>query len=326
MGGSSMSPRLRLVLFGDGLWAAESLRRLLQGPYTVTGVVVRARPTDGELADAARAARIPVFQPVRVNDSSIMTDLRALAPDLGLSIAYDQIFRPALLELPRLGVLNFHAGMLPFYRGRNVINWALINGEREIGITAHFVDEGIDTGDILRQLRLPIGWNDTYGEVLCRVIQVMPDLVEEVVRLVASGEYARQPQPPVGTYFGARGDGDEWLDWADTSVNLHNKVRAITRPGPGARTLLGAESVTIWRAYCDPTWPKYLATAGQVVGRTPEGVLIKTGDSVLLVKEAQVGNQESQTPSWPIGTRLGPGPNRLTLAPALSSDTRGRAP
>jgi methionyl-tRNA formyltransferase len=195
--------------------------------------------------------------------------------------------------------------MLPFYRGRNVINWALINGEQEIGVTAHFVDAGIDTGDILLQHRLPVGWTDTYGDLLCRVVQIMPDLVEETVRRIAGKSYTRHRQPEVGTYFGARGEGDEWLDWRETSVDLHNKVRAIARPGPGARTWLDVETVQVWRAYCDPAWPKYRATPGQVVGRTEAGVLVKTGDSVLLLTEVQLPGRAAAPPSWPIGTRLG---------------------
>jgi methionyl-tRNA formyltransferase len=108
-----------------------------------------------------------------------------------------------------------------------------------------------------------------------------------------------------GTYFCGREDGDEWLDWVDSSLNLYNKVRAITRPGPGARTLLGDREVIIWRAAYDRSWPSYVATPGQVVGRSEQGVMVKTGDSTLLLEEAQIGDEASRKPAWPIGTRLG---------------------
>ena len=103
------------------------------------------------------------------------------SPDLNLSVSYDQIIRRPLLEAAPLGFVNFHAGKLPIYRGRNVVNWALINGETEIGLTAHFMDEGIDTGDILLQRTLPIAWTDTYGDVLSRVVDAFPDLVRDAV-------------------------------------------------------------------------------------------------------------------------------------------------
>jgi methionyl-tRNA formyltransferase len=272
----------------------------------VAGVVLRARPSDDGLQRAAEAARVPVLQPRHVNHAGFLECLRALAPSLNLSIAYDQIFRREALASAPAGCLNFHAGRLPLYRGRNVINWALINGELEIGLTAHFVDEGIDTGDILVQRTLPVAWEDTYGDVLARVVDAMPDVVVESVDLVARGGYSVEPQAHLpGTYFAGREWGDEWLDWSDTSVNLHNKVRAISRPGPGARTTIDGKPVIVWRAYCDPAWPKYIATPGQVVGRLPEdGVLVKTGDCTLRVHEVEVGGIVGP-PAWRIGTRLG---------------------
>jgi methionyl-tRNA formyltransferase len=300
-----MSRPLRIALFGDGAWAAASAERLQDGPYRVVCLVGRRRPTDGSLAAAAATMGVPLWCPDCVDAPETLEILRTYAPDLALSIAYDQIFRRPLLESLPLGCVNFHAGKLPFYRGRNVINWAIINGERELGVTAHLVDDGIDSGDIVLQRTLPIAWTDTYGDVLCRVVQVMPDLVEETVRLVARGEYPRTPQVGPSTYFGGRQDGDEWLDWTESSSRLHNKVRAISRPGPGARTLLDRAVVTVWRAYFDPSWPMYLATPGQVVGRSAAGAVVKTGDSTLLVQEVQLGSAAPQVPDWPIGTRLG---------------------
>jgi methionyl-tRNA formyltransferase len=306
MGGLLLSRNLRIALFGDAAWAAESLRRLHGAGHDVVGVFLRTRPTDGSLRHAADELGIPTFEPARINDPAEVERLRALKPDLGVSVSYDQIFRRPVLEAPPLGMLNFHAGKLPFYRGRNVINWALINGERELGLTAHFVDDGIDTGDIVLQRTVPIGWCDTYADVLDRAVTHLPPLVEEAVALAAEGELERHPQPAWGTYFAARRPGDEWLDWTDTGVNLHNKVRAITRPGPGARTRLDGQEIIVWRAYCDPAWPRYLATPGEVVGRRGhEGVLVKTGDSVLLVHEVQLPGAAPAVPAWPIGTRLG---------------------
>src|SRR6185503_1899603 len=108
--------------------------------------------------------------------------------------------RRSMLEIPPLGILNFHAGKLPLYRGRNVINWALINGEHEIGLTAHYMDEGIDTGDIVLQRTLPVAWTDAYDVVLRRVVEQLPALVDEAVDLVATGRATRTPQSGWGTY------------------------------------------------------------------------------------------------------------------------------
>jgi methionyl-tRNA formyltransferase len=318
-----MSP-FRIVLFGDGTWAANSLLRLARAKHQIAGVVVRTRPSDDSLVEAARSHGLPIFQPASVNALDFVRTIAELAPDLNLSISYNQILRSPTRETARLGFVNFHAGKLPFYRGRNVINWAIINGEREIGMTAHFVDEGIDTGDIILQRMLPIDWTDTYGDVLGQVIEHFPDLVLDTVDLIASGKAQPQRQADLpGTYFSGRAEGDEWLDWSDTSYNLHNKIRAITCPGPGARTLLGDKTVVVWRAFYDPAWPKYIATPGQVVGRRSDGVVVKTGDSTIVVQKAQVAGGACATPAWPIGTRLGL--NLLTYVHSLMARLEGLA-
>lgn len=306
----------RLALFGDGPWAAHSLELLAGEGYPIACVIERVAPSDESLEQTARMLGVPLLRPDRASAPEFVRELTTLAPDLGLSISYNQILRRVVLDLPRLGVVNFHAGMLPRYRGRNVINWAIINGEEEIGLTAHMVDEGIDTGAIIVQRALPIGWTDTYGDVLQRVVAAFPALVADTVRLVASGRAAPVPQDEsAATYFGGREEGDEWLDWSATSRELHNKIRAITRPGPGARTVIGDRQLLIWRAHYEPDWPRYTATPGQVVGRSADGAaIVKTGDSTIRVHEVQHVGEESGAPGWRIGTRLGVNLNTLPLS------------
>ena len=295
-----------VVVLGDGRWSAESLRRIRASGHSVLAAVVRQSPSDGTLGDAAAEARIPVLQPTRVNDPSFVEALRARAPDLLVSVAYDQILRAPVRGVARLGGVNLHAGALPRYRGRNVINWAIINGEAEIGVTAHLIDDGIDTGDVVLQRFLPIGWTDTYGDVLARVVEAIPPMAADAVDLITAGGLVARPQDhAAATYCGGRAAGDEWIDWTLPSRRLHDLVRGIARPGPGARTLLGQEPVTIWRAYFDPDWPRYLGTPGQVVGRDASGVTVKTGDSTLRVLEVQCAGAAPAVPGWPIGTRLG---------------------
>jgi methionyl-tRNA formyltransferase len=303
---------MRLLFFGDGAWAADSLRRIARRPWPVAAVVLRRGPSDDSLAKAARELGLPTLQPGNVNSPEFLEIVRSFAPELNVSVSYDQIVRRPLLDSAPRGFVNFHAGKLPLYRGRNVVNWALINGETEIGITGHYMDEGIDTGDIVLQRTLPIGWTDGYGDVLDRVVAAFPELVESTLGLIAENAAVprRQAHLP-GTYFGMRKEGDEWLDWSDTSRALHNKVRAITRPGPGARTRIGDERVIVWKAHWDPAWPLYRATPGEVVGRRGDGVIVKTGDSTLLVREAAApaAGRPPGVPAWPVGTRLGSGPD-----------------
>lgn len=298
---------MRILYFGDGEWATNSLLRLIQDGHELLGVVLRVSPTDPGLRLESEQLRLPIFQPQQVNDKEFVDQVMALKPDVNLSCSYNQILRRPILETAPLGFINFHAGKLPAYRGRNVINWAIINGEHEIGITAHYIDEGIDTGDIILQRTLPIAWTDTYGDVLKNVVEAFPGLVGDSVNAVATGNIMRQPQSQnLGTYFPGRENGDEWLDWSDRSLNIYNKIRAISRPGPGAITRLESQDIIIWSADYDVAWPQYLATPGQVVGRLAgKGALVKTGDSTILIREIGTGKAESQVANWPLGTRLG---------------------
>ncbi len=296
---------MRTVMFGDGGWASRTLLRLRETGHDTAAVVLRVRPSDDTLEAAAHACGIPVLQPRDVNAPEFVARMRDLGADVHLSIAYNQIFRTAIRDTAAW-FLNVHAGKLPRYRGRNVINWALINGEPEIGITVHLVDDGIDTGAILLQRSVPITPTATYGEVLEHIHAAIPDLVVESFAKITRGDAAPRPQfHENATYCPGRAAGDEWLDWTDTSCALHNKIRALTHPGPGARTLLDRDEITIWRATYDPYWPRYVATPGAVVGRQADGVLVKTRDSTILLQEVQVNGGPPHVPRWPMGTRLG---------------------
>jgi methionyl-tRNA formyltransferase len=311
---------MRLVIFGDGRWAANSLV-VLAREYDIAAVVIRSTPSNATLEVAARDLGIPVLQPQRINDPEFVAAVAAMNTDLGISISCNQILRRPVLDSTRLGFINFHAGALPYYRGRNVINWAIINGETEVGLTAHYVDEGIDTGDILLQQKLPIAWTDSYGDVLDRIVKAFPDFVLDAVHGVDSGRLTRKPQDhSAATYFSGRADGDEWLDWSDTSANLYNKIRAISKPGPGARTLLGDRVIVAWKAIYDPSWPRYIATPGQIVGRNNDGVVVKTGDSTLVLIDVQYETEGPEPPSLPIGTRLGV--NLMDVVRSLQSRVR----
>jgi methionyl-tRNA formyltransferase len=296
---------MRIILFGDGPWATKCLTPLVEAGHEVVAVVLRTRPSETGLAAAAQSLGVPTLQPTRVNSAECVTTIAGLKPDVNLSIAYDQIFGSDI-RATASWFLNVHAGKLPKYRGRNIINWAIINGESEIGLTVHVVDHGIDTGDVLLQRLLPIGWTDTYGDVLDRVVREVPALVVESLDMLASGAAEPWPQGTGGTYYGARREGDEWIDWSRPSVDVYNKIRGITHPGPGARTMLGDRPVIVWRAAYDPRWPMYRATPGEVVGRSPgTGVIVKTGDSTVLLQDVQVEGRPLEIAAWPIGVRLG---------------------
>jgi methionyl-tRNA formyltransferase len=300
------------VYFGDGIWAVKCLRRLLDEGHCALAVVLRTSPSDSTLKELAEEIGVPTRTPDNVNSPKFLAWLHSLEPDLNISMSYDQILRKPILNSAPLGFINCHAGKLPYYRGRNVVNWAIINNEEEIGLTIHYVDEGIDTGDIILQRTLPIDWEDTYGTMLEKIQESFPELLAKAVRLIEKGEVNRQPQAhQEGTYFSKRVPGDEWIDWRDSSLNIYNKIRAITHPGPGARTLLDGQKLIVWQAFYDPSWPEYIATPGEVVGIIPDqGVKVKTGDSTLILERVQFVGDVEHIPEFQIGTRFGVGPTQ----------------
>lgn len=304
----SMDPfTMKIIVFGDGVGTASTVRLLLDKKWQVVAVVERTPPRSTILENITKEHNLPLFHPAHVNRSKFINEIRKLDPDIILSIGYNQIFHNEILELPPLGCINFHPSKLPFYKGRNVVMWAMINGEEEFGITAHYMDRGIDTGPILFQETIKIYWNDTYNDIVQRLDGLIPSFVIKTLDLVRNGNVNLTIQDPyAGTYCGNFEIEDRWLDWTDSSYNLYNKIRAITSPGPGALSVLGQSELIIWKAYYDPIWPKYVGAPGQIIGRfQEEGVLIKTGDSMLLLQTAQTEGQPIETPKWRIGTRLG---------------------
>ena len=211
-----MNP-LRLGYFGDGPWAHRALEALLEEERVqVLFVCGRWQSEDEVLASMAQAAGIPFWTHPRINAEEFRERVEEAKTDLLVSMSFNQIFRRSLLDLPRLAAINCHAGKLPFYRGRNILNWALINDEREFGVTVHHIDEGVDTGDIIVQETLPISDEDDYGTLLERAYPKCAELVQRAVVQIAEGTAQRIPQSalhPVGSYCCARGQGDERLDW-----------------------------------------------------------------------------------------------------------------
>ena len=299
---------MRFVFFGDGLWAANCLQRLLDDGHQALAVVLRKHQSDLTLERLAQKHSIACNQPDSVNETEFVQYVKGMASDLNISVSYDQILRKAIRQSARMGFINAHAGKLPFYRGRNPINWAIINNETEIGLTLHFVDKGIDTGDIIVQRTLPLVWEDDYQTALGKVHEALPEVVSEGVKLIETGEVDPKPQAHLeGSYFSRRIPGDEWIEWDDSSLDIYNKVRAITHPAPGARTSLDGRTLTIWKASYDASWPTYKATSGEVVGVVAgKGVKVKTADSTILVETVQLENGPEVTPDFPIGTRFIP--------------------
>ena len=304
---------MKIGYFGDGPWSHLALERVLGlTGVTVAFITARHDAPDPVLRDWARALDVPFFTFEDVNAPAVIGQIAEFATDLLVSMSFNQILRSEILSVAPLGFVNCHAGALPFYRGRNPLNWALINGEERFGVTVHHVDLGIDTGDIIVQRFTDIAVDDSYGTVLPKAYELCAETLCEALRRMADGTATRTPQSdidPVGFYCGRRRPGDEWIDWRWDSARAHNFIRAIALPAPCARTYLGDRPLALLQSALIAKAPRYLGTPGEVVGRDTSGVVVKTGDATLRVLSVAELDGDGMpgpafTPRFAIGTRF----------------------
>jgi len=305
---------MRVGYFGDGPWSHRTLDELLAtGRVQIQFIVARFKNPDPVLRERAAKLGVPFFTHHNVNNPEFLAQIAPFGCDLLISMSFDQILHKSILGATPLGFINCHAGALPFYRGRNILNWALINGASEIGVTVHHVDEGIDTGDIILQRKIELGRDTDYAQLLEAAIDICATTLRDAVVALADRTAKRTQQVtihPRGFYCGIRRPGDEWLDWNWTSKRVHDFVRAISLPGPGARTVIGDQEWAVLRTSLIAEAPEYICTTGEVVGRDAEGVVVKTGDATIHVSRVAAVSvdgklDEPAVPTWRIGTRLG---------------------
>ena len=256
---------------------------------------------------------LPVYQPENPNDPAFVAAMRQLEPDFLFSCYYRHMLKQPLLDLPRLGALNMHGSLLPKYRGRVPVNWVLVNGETETGITLHYMEAKADRGDIVAQKRVPITEEDTAHTLFARLTVAAEEIMRESYPLLRAGQAPRLAQDHTkASYFGGRGPEDGRIDWGKSSREVYNLVRAVTHPYPGAFTSLGGRTLFIWwgRPLAEPPPPG--AAPGEIVSRLPgQGLLVATGEGLFLIEQAQwAGEPEFLGPvlaAWKdlVGRRLG---------------------
>lgn len=232
---------------------------------------------------------LPVYQPDDPNQPAFVEVMRGLEPDFLFSCYYRHMLKKPLLKLPKKGALNLHGSFLPQYRGRVPVNWALVHGETETGVTLHYMEEKADQGDIVAQKRVPITGEDTALTLFARVTVTAAELLRDTYPLLRIGKAPRAPQNhSQASYFGGRNPEDGRIDWTWTAREIYNLVRAVTRPYPGAFTSLEGRKLFIWwgRPLAEPLPPA--AVPGQIVARIlGEGLLVATGEGQFLIEAAQ---------------------------------------
>jgi methionyl-tRNA formyltransferase len=246
------------VVFAYHNVGVRCLSVLLAQGVTVS-LVVTHRDNPGEtiwfdsVEKLARTRGLSVIVPQNANDPAIVASISALAPDFLFSFYYRNMLGPELLALPRRGAYNMHGSLLPKYRGRVPVNWAVIMGERETGATLHQMVEKPDAGGIVDQEAVPIGDEDTAAEVFGKVSAAAEQVLARALPGLIAGSARIRPQDlGKGSYYGGRKPEDGRIDWAKSALEVHNLVRGVAPPYPGAFSQAGAVALRVLRTRLEP--------------------------------------------------------------------------
>jgi methionyl-tRNA formyltransferase len=288
-----MKPAFKIVHMGTPEFAVPTLEALHLSRHTVAAVVTQPDRPKGrgrKLAppptkQTAEALGYPVIQPESVKSDAFFEEMRRFQPDLFVVVALGQILPPRLLELPRLGAINVHASLLPRLRGSAPIQWAIINGDTESGVTTMQMDAGMDTGDMLLKATTPISDTDTAQSLHDRLAPMGAELLIETLEQMAAGSLKAVPQSAAAATMApmlTKKDGR--IDWHRSAVEIDRLVRGMT-PWPGAYTFCGERRLRLFRTRPLPL--ESSAAPGTIVQGFADELSVATGDGVLSVLEIQ---------------------------------------
>ena len=287
--------RFRVIFMGTPDFAVPCLARLVEISDVVAVVTQPDRPKGrGQkllpppVKVFAQEHGIAVYQPERVKAPDFVDVLRGLTPDLIVVVAFGQILSKEILSLPPLGCINVHASLLPRYRGAAPMQWAIVRGEKETGVTTMFMDEGLDTGDMLLRETLPITQAMTAAELHDEMMKLGADVLEKTLFSLSEGTLKRTPQDDaLSTYAPLLDKEVGRIDWKKPAQEIHDLVRGLNS-WPGAYTMLEGQKFKIWRTRL----AEGTAEPGEIVSVTKQGLLVGTGEGMLEILEVQAPSKK----------------------------------
>lgn len=284
-----MKTRPRILFFGYSEVGSECLSLLVErGDHVVALITHEDNPAEKiwfkPPAGVARAQHIPVHTPPSVNTPEWTERIAVLAPDLILSAYYRHLISPQILGLARLGAFNIHGSLLPRYRGRAPVNWAVLHGESEIGMTLHRMVKKADAGAIVDQAGVVIGPTDTAAEAFRKVLPCARQVLARQIDALLAGTARETPQDETqATYFGARGPEDGRVNWTRSTREIFNLVRAVADPFPGAFTEVHGSRLMIW--WAEPVRTFRATRPGEILSSSP--LVVATGDGALKLTKTE---------------------------------------
>lgn len=298
----------KAVVFAYSSIGCECLSELLEGGIEVAAVFTHEDDPDEErwftsVRELALKNGLAVRMPSQLAENEVKS-IRELAPDIIFSFSYRTVIPASILELAPLGAFNIHGALLPRYRGRACVNWAVLNGETRTGVTLHHMVARVDEGRIVDQESVPIGPEDTAHDVFKKMIPAAKEMLNRSLPSILKGEARGYEQDESqATYFGRRRPEDGLIDWTRTAQTVHNLVRAVTHPFPGAFSYWGEKKLFLWSTR--PHLEAGCTTPGIVVSSSP--LKVGTGSGLLHIKRAQWSDGEELEGDelrLPVGVKL----------------------
>ena len=280
---------MNILFMGGHELGAKTLEHLINNNINVVGVVVSKNDNDWYrgVDEIAYKFNLNLYEEKNINDQNFLNKIKSLNLDLIVCVNFDQILKKDIINLPTIGCINTHASLLPKYRGRAPLNWAMINGEKYSGVTVHFIDEGIDTGDIILQEKIKIDEDDYICDLLNKVKNIYPKIVLNAIRALESNNINLiKPDLSKGFYVNKRTQDDGEIDFSKPSKDILNFIKAISKPYPGAFLYNNNKKIIIWRARlnCNIS-PQYESLDVGTVVFNNSNLLIKLKDSMLIVTD-----------------------------------------
>ena len=300
-----------VVLAYHEIGAASLLAAIKSGLEVVAVFTHRDDPAEGgwyaSVAKIAAQHGIPVHAPDKIDHPIWIERIRAMNAQLLLSFHYRNMVGAKIRALFPAGCVNLHSSLLPKYRGRAPINWVLVNGETETGVTVHFMADKADAGDIIAQRKVAISVDDDARTLTTRVAAESASLLAEVIPLLKSGKATRTPQDESkATVMGKRTPADGLINWAKPAAEIRNLVRAVTHPWPGAFTFAGTRKIMVWRARIT-TGATATGQPGEILSSSP--LIVACGQGALEIQEGQGADGV-----WASGSQLA---NDMNLLPRM---------
>ena len=296
---------MRVVFMGTPDIAATCLQKIIEDGFQVVGVYTQPdRPKNrgmklafSPVKEVALRCGIPVYQPENFREADTVAELKALNPDVIAVVAYGRILPQSVLDIPPKGCINIHASVLPSYRGSAPYQWAVLDGQKETGVTAMYLCRQMDAGDIIDVVKTPIGPDETAGELLDRLAVLGADLLSRTLEKMSMGAVDRKPQEEaLATYAPMLDKTMCPIDWTRTAQQIHDHVRGLN-PWPVATAEIGGNRFKIYATAIVPG--KTGAAPGTILGLTKSGLQIACGEGTVEIRVLQAeGGKRMAAPDY----------------------------